>query len=71
MPLECLLLSIQARNDPRNNLAYIYLPGATSPFDDPLVRLIRQMSTYSGNLRSRDTFLERARGTLSIPKAPS
>lgn len=49
----------EARNDPRNNLSYIYMPGATSPFDDPLLRLIRQMSTFSGNLRSRDSFLER------------
>jgi len=49
----------KARRDPRNNLDYIYIPGTTSPFDDPLVRIIRQVSTYSGNLRARDAFLER------------
>ena len=45
----------QARID--HNLEYIYVPGVSSPFDDPLVQLIRQIAAYSGTLKSSDGYL--------------
>ena len=41
----------------KQNLDYIYVPGVSPPFDDPLVRLIRQVAAYSGELRSCDHYL--------------
>ena len=49
----------EAKINPDNKLTYVYVPGMSPPFDDPLVQLIRQISQYSGNLRSRDNYLDR------------
>ena len=52
-------------------LDYIYVPGVSPPFDDPLVRLIRQIAAYSGNLRSRDRYLGMPRpGPQVYPPPP-
>ena len=57
----------EARANPANKLEFIYVPGLIAPFDDPLLRLLRQINKFSTaqNLRQpTDAFV--ANTTTSI-----